>query len=57
MVVGVAGVIKGAVDGSKNPHSMAKVLAGTEHGLPMFDKNPSLEPELVSWLKTQLLSN
>ena len=57
VVAGVAGVIKGAVDGSKNPHSMAKVLAGTEHGLPMFDKNPSLEPELVSWLKTQLLSN
>ena len=57
MVVGVAGVIKGAVDGSKNPHSMAKILAGTEHGLPMFDKHPSLEPELVSWLKTQLLSN
>ena len=57
VVVGVAGVIKGAVDGSKNPHSMAKILAGTEHGLPMFDKHPSLEPELVSWLKTQLLSN
>jgi hypothetical protein len=57
LVAGVADVIKGAVDGSKNPHSMAKVLAGTEHGLPMFDKNPSLEPELVSWLKTQLLSN
>ena len=43
VVAGVAGVIKGAVDGSKNPHSMAKVLAGTEHGLPMFDKHPSLE--------------
>ena len=56
IVAGVAGVIKGAIDGSKNPHSTATVLPGTEHGLPMFDKNPSLEPELVSWLKTQLLA-
>ena len=57
ILAGVADNIKGAVDGSKNPHSMAKVVTGTEHGLPMFDKHPSLEPELVSWLKTQLLSN
>ena len=57
ILAGVADNIKKAVDGSKNPHSMAKVVTGTEHGLPMFDKHPSLEPELVSWLKTQLLSN
>ncbi len=57
IVAGVAGVIKGAIDGSKNPHSTATVLPGTEHGLPMFDKNPELEPRLISWLKTQLLSN
>ena len=57
VIAGVAATIKDAVDGSKNPHSMAKVFPGTEHGLPMFDKNPGFEPELVSWLKTQLLSN
>ena len=56
VIAGVAATIKSAVDGSKNPHSMAKVFPGTEHGLPMFDKNPGFEPELVSWLKTQLLS-
>ena len=26
-----------------------------EHGLPMFDKNPDLEPALVAWLKAELL--
>ena len=57
ILAGVAANIKKAVDGSKNPHSMAKVVTGTEHGLPMFDKHPSLEPELISWLKTQLLSD
>ena len=57
VVANVAANIKGAVDGSKNPHSMAKVFPGTEHGLPMFEKNPGFESELVSWLKTQLLSN
>ena len=57
VLAGVAANIKKAVDGSKNPHSTAKVVTGTEHGLPMFEKHPSLEPELISWLKTQLLSN
>jgi len=57
VIADVAANIKKAVDGSKNPHSMAKVFPGTEHGLPMFDKNPGFETELVSWLKTQLLSN
>ena len=54
VIADVAANIKAAVDGSKNPHSMAKVFPGTEHGLPMFDANPGFEPELVSWLKTQL---
>ena len=57
VLAGVAANIKKAVDGSKNPHSMAKVVTGTEHGLPMFDKHPNLEPELISWLKSQLLSD
>ena len=57
VIADVAATIKAAVDGSKNPHSMAKVFPGTEHGLPMFEKNPGFEPELVSWLKAQLLSN
>ncbi len=54
---GVGDVITRAVGGSKNPRSTAKIYGGTEHGLPMFDKNPELEPLLLSWLKTQLLSN
>jgi dienelactone hydrolase len=49
--------IKTAVQASKNPRSMLKIYAGTEHGVPMFSKNPELEPMIVSWLKAQLLSN
>lgn len=33
-----------------------KIYPGTEHGVPMFGKNPDLEPLIVSWLKTQLLT-
>ncbi|MEE2775381.1 MAG: alpha/beta fold hydrolase [Acidobacteriota bacterium] len=51
---GVADRLSGAVDGSPNDASTAKVFAGTEHGMPMFAKNPSLGPELVSWLSAQL---
>ena len=57
VIAGVAGVLKGAVDGSKHPHSTAKIYGGTEHGLPMFDKNADLEPALLTWLKTELMSN
>ena len=56
VIAGVAGILKGAVDGSKHPRSTAKIYGGTEHGLPMFDKNADLEPALLSWLKTELLS-
>jgi dienelactone hydrolase len=52
---GVGDKLQGAVDGSKNPHSTAKVYAGTEHGLPMFAPNADLEPALVAWLKQELL--
>ena len=54
VTVGVADALRGAVKGSKHPHSTAKIFAGTEHGLPMFEKNRSLEPELLDWLKTEL---
>ena len=54
---GVHEVIETTVSGSKNPESMVKIYSGTEHGLPMFGKNPDLEPALVSWLKAQLLSH
>ena len=54
---GVADALRGAVGGSKHPSSMAKIYEGTEHGLPMFEKNPDLEPALLYWLKTQLSSN
>ena len=52
---GVAEALQGAVDGSAHAHSTAKIYEGPEHGLPMFDKNPDLEPALVSWLKAELL--
>ena len=52
---GVHEVIQAAVDGSQNPQSMAKIYGGTEHGLPMFAKNPDLEPAIVSWITEQLL--
>ena len=44
------------VGASKNPQSMLKIYAGTEHGVPMFAKNPDLRPMIVSWLGTQLMS-
>ena len=53
---GVADTLRGAVAGSKHPRSTAKIYAGTEHGLPMFDKNADLEPALLDWLKTELSS-
>ena len=46
--------IKEAVAASKNPHSILKIYAGTEHGVPMLAKNAELEPMIVSWLKAQL---
>ena len=51
---GVADALRGAVAGSKHPHSTAKIYEGTEHGLPMFEKNPDLEPQLLEWLKNEL---
>jgi len=42
------------VAGSKNTRSTVKIYSGTEHGLPMFEKNPDLEPAIVSWVKTVL---
>ncbi len=53
---GVHEVIKASVAGSTNPRSMVKIYGGTEHGLPMFGKNPDLEPAIVDWLKAQLLN-
>jgi len=53
---GVADALKGAAEGSQHPRSTAKIYGGTEHGLPMFDKNADLEPALVSWLKNELLN-
>ena len=54
VTVGVADALRGAVGGSKHPHSTAKIYAGAEHGLPMFEKNPDLEPALLAWLKNEL---
>jgi len=54
---GDTGAVKGireAVAASKDPKSIVKVYPGTEHGVPMFAKNPDLEPMIVAWLKAQL---
>ncbi len=46
--------IREAVAASKDPKSTVKIYPGTEHGVPMFAKNPDLEPMIVAWLKAQL---
>jgi dienelactone hydrolase len=54
---GDAGAAKGiqeAVAASKDPKSIVKIYPGTEHGVPMFAKNPDLELMIVVWLKAQL---
>ena len=48
--------IKGLVGASLNPQSKLKIYGGTEHGVPMFSKNPELEPMIVSWLKERLIA-
>jgi dienelactone hydrolase len=52
---GAAKGIKEAVGESKNPRSVLKIYDGTEHGVPMFAKNPELEPMIISWLKAELM--
>ncbi|PYQ94052.1 MAG: hypothetical protein DMF95_07010 [Acidobacteria bacterium] len=49
--------IKEAVGASKNPQSTLKIYMGSEHGVPMFPKNPELEPMIVSWMKARLLGH
>jgi dienelactone hydrolase len=51
---GAAKGIREAVSASKDPKSTLKIYPGTEHGVPMFAKNPDLEPMIVAWLKAQL---
>jgi dienelactone hydrolase len=46
--------IQEAVAASKDPKSVVKIYSGTEHGVPMFAKNPDLEPMIIAWLKAQL---
>jgi dienelactone hydrolase len=48
-----AKAIRAAVETSKNPQSLLKIYSGSEHGVPMFGKNPDLEPLIVSWLKAR----
>ena len=54
---GVDATLSSAVGGSPHPRSTAKIYAGTEHGLPMFAKNPELEPALIAWLKQALIGD
>lgn len=48
--------IRSLLAASKNPRSQLKIYAGTEHGVPMFAKNPELEPMIISWMKAQLMA-
>jgi dienelactone hydrolase len=48
--------ITNALHASKNPDSVLKIYSGKEHGVPMFAKNPDLEPGVVSWLKNRLFA-
>lgn len=54
---GAAKGIREAEGESKNPKSVVKIYAGTEHGVPMFSKNAELEPMIVAWLKTQMTAS
>ncbi|HTC35764.1 MAG TPA: alpha/beta fold hydrolase [Bryobacteraceae bacterium] len=51
---GAANGIRAALAESKDPKSVLKIYSGTEHGVPMFAKNPELEPMIVAWIKAQL---
>jgi dienelactone hydrolase len=51
---GAAKGITEATEASKNPRTTIKIYQGTEHGVPMFSKNPELQPTIVKWLQTQL---
>lgn len=53
-IPGVARRLKITAEKSPNKKSTAKIFEGTEHGLPMFAKNPSLGPDLVEWLTKRL---
>jgi len=48
--------IREAEGASKDPQSTLRILAGTEHGVPMFAKHPDLEPAIVAWLTEQVHS-
>ena len=48
--------IEALLGASKSPRSQLKTYPGTEHGVPMFAKNPALEPMVVSWMKAQLMA-
>jgi dienelactone hydrolase len=56
VTVGVADILRGAVDASEHPNSIAKIYTGTEHGLPMFETNQDLELQLIEWLRNELLN-
>ena len=54
LVASAPAAVQAAVEASNNPQSTLKMYAGTEHGTPMFEKNPDLEPTLVAWLRAEL---
>lgn len=52
---GPANGIQEAVEASANAHKMLNIYPGKLHGVPMFGRNPGLEPMIVAWFKARLL--
>lgn len=52
----VARHVRELVKTSGNASSVVKTYPGTEHGVPMFAKNPELQPMIVGWLKRNLFA-
>ena len=51
---GPANGIKAALAASRSPHKQLKIEPGKLHGVPIFDRYRSLEPEVVRWFKARL---
>jgi dienelactone hydrolase len=49
-----AEAIKGSLAASRNPANTLKMYSGAGHGVPMFAKEPDLQPAIVSWLVARL---
>jgi pimeloyl-ACP methyl ester carboxylesterase len=51
---GDAASIRQAVEASHHPQSTTKILAGSSHGVAMFDTDADLKASIVKWLAARL---